>query len=111
MWKAQHPLLHSLFPEGNRKEASLKRPPTAGTQFKNSVAILMKNLYSKNPNYIRCIKPNDQQQQGRFTSELVMVQARYLGLLENVRVRRAGYAFRQAYKPFLERYRLLSRST
>lgn len=111
MWKAQHPLLHSLFPEGNPKEASLKRPPTAGTQFKNSVAILMKNLYSKNPNYIRCIKPNDQQQQGRFTSELVMVQARYLGLLENVRVRRAGYAFRQAYRPFLERYRLLSWST
>ncbi|XP_021060664.1 unconventional myosin-Ia [Mus pahari] len=111
MWKAQHPLLKSLFPEGNPKEASLKRPPTAGTQFKNSVAILMKNLYSKNPNYIRCIKPNDQQQQGRFTSEMVMVQARYLGLLENVRVRRAGYAFRQGYKPFLERYRLLSRST
>ncbi|XP_031206142.1 unconventional myosin-Ia [Mastomys coucha] len=111
MWKAQHPLLKALFPEGNPKEASLKRPPTAGTQFKNSVAILMKNLYSKNPNYIRCIKPNDQQLQGRFTSELVMVQARYLGLLENVRVRRAGYAFRQGYKPFLERYRLLSRST
>lgn len=111
MWKAQHPLLQSLFPEGNPKEASLKRPPTAGTQFKNSVAILMKNLYSKNPNYIRCIKPNDQKQQGRFTSELVMVQARYLGLLENVRVRRAGYAFRQGYKPFLERYRLLSRTT
>uniref|UniRef100_A0A8C6MXV1 Myosin IA n=1 Tax=Mus spicilegus TaxID=10103 RepID=A0A8C6MXV1_MUSSI len=111
MWKAQHPLLKSLFPEGNPKEASLKRPPTAGTQFKNSVAVLMKNLYSKNPNYIRCIKPNDQQQQGRFTSEMVTVQARYLGLLENVRVRRAGYAFRQGYKPFLERYRLLSRST
>lgn len=53
MWKAQHPLLKSLFPEGNPKEASLKRPPTAGTQFKNSVAVLMKNLYSKNPNYIR----------------------------------------------------------
>ncbi|CAH6778561.1 unconventional myosin-Ia [Phodopus roborovskii] len=111
MWKAQHPLLRSLFPEGNPKEASLKRPPTAGTQFKNSVAILMKNLYSKNPNYIRCIKPNDQQQKGRFSPELAVVQARYLGLLENVRVRRAGYAHRQVYKPFLERYRLLSRST
>ena len=53
MWKARQPLLRSLFPEGNPKEASLKRPPTAGSQFKNSVAILMKNLYSKNPNYIR----------------------------------------------------------
>lgn len=53
MWKAKHPLLRSLFPEGNPKQASLKRPPTAGAQFKSSVAILMKNLYSKNPNYIR----------------------------------------------------------
>ncbi|MBZ3882865.1 Unconventional myosin-Ia [Sciurus carolinensis] len=111
MWKAQHPLLRSLFPEGNPKQVSLKRPPTAGSQFKNSVAILMKNLYSKNPNYIRCIKPNEHQQQGQFSSELVAVQARYLGLLENVRVRRAGYAHRQGYKSFLERYRLLSRST
>ncbi|XP_032204603.1 unconventional myosin-Ia [Mustela erminea] len=111
MWKARHPLLRSLFPEGDPKQTSLKRPPTAGAQFKNSVAILMKNLYSKNPNYIRCIKPNEHQQQGQFSSELVAVQTRYLGLLENVRVRRAGYAYRQRYGPFLERYRLLSRST
>jgi myosin-1 len=111
MWKAQHPLLRSLFPEGNPKEASLKRPSTAGAQFKSSVAILMKNLYSKNPNYIRCIKPNENQRQGQFSPELVAVQSRYLGLLENVRVRRAGYAYRQGYKPFLERYRLLSQST
>ncbi|XP_027625441.1 unconventional myosin-Ia [Tupaia chinensis] len=111
MWKAQHPLLRSLFPEGNPKQASLKRPPTAGAQFKNSVAILMKNLYAKNPNYIRCIKPNEHQQRGQFSSELVAVQVRYLGLLENVRVRRAGYAYRQGYGPFLERYRMLSRST
>lgn len=53
MWKARHPLLRSLFPEGDPKQASLKRPPTAGAQFKSSVTILMKNLYSKNPNYIR----------------------------------------------------------
>ncbi|XP_004401757.1 PREDICTED: unconventional myosin-Ia [Odobenus rosmarus divergens] len=111
MWKARHPLLRSLFPEGDPKQASLKRPPTAGAQFKSSVAILMKNLYSKNPNYIRCIKPNEHQQRGQFSSELVAVQTRYLGLLENVRVRRAGYAYRQRYGPFLERYRLLSRST
>uniref|UniRef100_A0A8B9WIV0 Unconventional myosin-Ia n=1 Tax=Bos mutus grunniens TaxID=30521 RepID=A0A8B9WIV0_BOSMU len=111
MWKARHPLLRSLFPEGDPKQASLKRPPTAGAQFKSSVTTLMKNLYSKNPNYIRCIKPNEHQQRGHFSFELVSVQAQYLGLLENVRVRRAGYAYRQAYGSFLERYRLLSRST
>ncbi|XP_042307255.1 unconventional myosin-Ia-like [Sceloporus undulatus] len=111
MWKAKHALLHSLFPEGDPQKTSLKRPPTAGSQFKASVMTLMKNLYSKNPNYIRCIRPNDIQKPAVFTYALVQAQIRYLGLLENVRVRRAGYAYRQAYEPCLERYRMLCKET
>ena len=53
MWKAGHTLIKSLFPEGNPAKINLKRPPTAGSQFKASVATLMKNLQTKNPNYIR----------------------------------------------------------
>ncbi|XP_054859454.1 unconventional myosin-Ia-like isoform X2 [Eublepharis macularius] len=111
MWKAKHELLHTLFPEGDPEKASLKRPPTAGFQFKASVNTLMKNLYSKNPNYIRCIKPNDTKAPAVFTDELVRAQVRYLGLLENVRVRRAGYAYRQCYEPCLERYKMLCTET
>ncbi|XP_007421383.1 unconventional myosin-Ia-like isoform X2 [Python bivittatus] len=111
MWKAKHVLLHSLFPEGDPQKASLKRPPTAGSQFKASVFTLMKNLYSKNPNYIRCIKPNDSKKPAIFKDELVRAQVRYLGLLENVQVRRAGYAYRQTYGPCLERYKTLCKET
>ncbi|NXU58302.1 MYO1A protein, partial [Turnix velox] len=111
MFASHHPLLPSLFPEGDPQKVSLKLPPTAGFQFKSSVATLMKNLYSKNPNYIRCIKPNETKTAMLFTPELVLAQIRYLGLLENVRVRRAGYAFRQLYRPFLERYKMLSPHT
>ncbi|NXA73062.1 MYO1A protein, partial [Thryothorus ludovicianus] len=111
MWAAQHALLRSLFPEGDPQKVSLKLPPTAGFQFKSSVAMLMKNLYSKNPNYIRCIKPNETKSAMVFTPELVLAQVRYLGLLENVRVRRAGYAFRQLYRPFLQRYKMLNPRT
>ncbi|XP_041328621.1 unconventional myosin-Ia [Pyrgilauda ruficollis] len=111
MWAARHALLRSLFPEGDPQKVSLKLPPTAGFQFKSSVAMLMKNLYSKNPNYIRCIKPNDTKSAMVFTPELVLAQARYLGLMENVRVRRAGYAFRQLYGPFLQRYKMLNPRT
>ncbi|NXA01204.1 MYO1A protein, partial [Nesospiza acunhae] len=111
MWAAQHALLRSLFPEGDPQKVSLKLPPTAGFQFKSSVAMLMRNLYSKNPNYIRCIKPNDTKSAMVFTPELVLAQVRYLGLLENVRVRRAGYAFRQLYGPFLQRYKMLNPQT
>ncbi|XP_068068659.1 unconventional myosin-Ia [Anomalospiza imberbis] len=111
MWAARHALLRSLFPEGDPQKVSLKLPPTAGFQFKSSVAMLMKNLYSKNPNYIRCIKPNDTKSAMVFTPELVLAQVRYLGLMENVRVRRAGYAFRQLYGPFLQRYKMLNPRT
>ena len=37
--------------------------------------------------------------------DLTMNQIRYLGLVENVRVRRAGYAYRQPYEKFLHRYK------
>ncbi|XP_054978332.1 unconventional myosin-Ib isoform X1 [Sorex araneus] len=111
MWKASHTLVKSLFPEGNPAKINLKRPPTAGSQFKASVATLMKNLQTKNPNYIRCIKPNDKKAAHIFNEALVCHQIRYLGLMENVRVRRAGYAFRQAYEPCLERYKMLCKQT
>uniref|UniRef100_A0A672ZTQ9 Myosin IB n=1 Tax=Sphaeramia orbicularis TaxID=375764 RepID=A0A672ZTQ9_9TELE len=111
MYKANHSLIKQLFPEGNPAKVNLKRPPTAGFQFRASVGTLMKNLQTKNPNYIRCIKPNDKKASHIFTDSLVRHQVRYLGLMENVRVRRAGYAFRQAYEPCLERYKMLCKRT
>ncbi|XP_044071549.1 unconventional myosin-Ib isoform X6 [Siniperca chuatsi] len=111
MYKATHSLIKQLFPEGNPGKVNLKRPPTAGFQFRASVGTLMRNLQTKNPNYIRCIKPNDKKASHIFTESLVRHQARYLGLMENVRVRRAGYAFRQAYEPCLERYKMLCKRT
>lgn len=74
-----------------------KRPQTAGTLFKNSMASLMKILGSKEPYYVRCIKPNEIKSSQAFDEQRVIHQIRYLGLLENVRVRRAGFAFRQEY--------------
>ncbi|XP_063286247.1 unconventional myosin-Ib isoform X3 [Pelobates fuscus] len=111
MWKANHSLIKDIFPEGNPAKINLKRPPTAGSQFKASVSTLMKNLLTKNPNYIRCIKPNDKKAACIFNDALVCHQVSYLGLLENVRVRRAGYAFRQPYEPCLERYKMLCKQT
>ncbi|XP_030856038.1 unconventional myosin-Ia [Strongylocentrotus purpuratus] len=111
MFKCKHLLLSELFPEGDPKFMSKKRPPTAGSQFKSSVSELMKNLVCKHPNYIRCIKPNDFKRKMSFDYDIVQHQVRYLGLLENVRVRRAGFAFRQPYELFLTRYKMLCPKT
>lgn len=81
------------------------------TQFKNSLNNLMDILMCKEPSYIRCIKPNDLQTSDNFDDELVRHQVKYLGLMENLRVRRAGFAYRRRYEMFLERYKCLSKET
>ena len=99
----------------------------------------MKNLLSKNPHYVRCVKPNDSKAAGEFQDDLCRHQVRYLGyartpsdhertalgrtrsharpcpfvcltpisLLENVRVKRAGFCYRQKFDKFLERYKMV----
>lgn len=63
----------------------------------------LKIIFIQEPYYVRCIKPNDQKSPALFDDTMVEHQAAYLGLLENVRVRRAGFAYRQTYNRFLRR--------
>ncbi|XP_046683556.1 LOW QUALITY PROTEIN: unconventional myosin-Ib-like [Homalodisca vitripennis] len=111
MYRCQHPLLKTLFPEGNPKRACVKRPVTTGTQFKIAIQGLIRNLTTKQPHYVRCIKPNELKQPRIFEMALVQHQVRYLGLLETVRVRRCGFCFRLSYSQFLARYKMLSLQT
>lgn len=119
--------------------------PQVVTQFKSSLVGLTEILTSKEPWYVRCIKPNEAKQPGtvwksstfenmsepeqwhffcmfwptvltpecsrwpllspagRFDNVLVRHQVKYLGLMEHLRVRRAGFAYRRKYEIFLQR--------
>ncbi|XP_054715568.1 unconventional myosin-Id-like [Uloborus diversus] len=106
------PIISQMWPDGDQDITQVtKRPLTAGTLFKNSMVALVKNLGTKEPYYVRCIKPNDQKSPALFDEDLVQHQVSYLGLLENVRVRRAGFAYRQTYNRFLRRYKMISKYT
>jgi myosin-1 len=71
----------------------------------------MDTLSKCTPHYIRCIKPNEVKKSGVFDDDRCLHQVRYLGLLENVRVRRAGFAFRQTFERFVQRYKMLCQET
>ncbi|MBZ3881120.1 Unconventional myosin-Ih [Sciurus carolinensis] len=90
---------------------SRRRPPTVGTQFKNSLSSLLEILISKEPSYIRCIKPNATKEPSKFDDFLIRHQIKYLGLMEHLRVRRAGFAYRRKYEHFLQRYKSLCPDT
>ena len=93
----------------------------------------MDTLFSTNPHYIRCIKPNDLKQPfsyvtihvheenlndvslqlfciHSFDPKRAVQQLRACGVLETVRISAAGYPSRWTYVEFLQRYRVLARS-
>ncbi|XP_039752928.1 unconventional myosin ID [Pararge aegeria] len=120
LWQDLKRLLHAsrnaslaaMWPEGGAHiQKTSKRPASAATLFRNSMAALVAGLGSKEPFYVRCVKPNPMQTPAHWDDQLVRHQVAYLGLVENVRVRRAGFASRQRYDRFLKRYKMLSQYT
>ncbi|KIW07562.1 myosin-1 [Verruconis gallopava] len=102
--------LHTLFPAPVDTD-SKRRPPTAGDKIKVSANDLVATLMKCSPSYIRTIKPNENKSPSEYNSANVLHQIKYLGLQENVRIRRAGFAYRQTFEKFVERFYLLSPKT
>ncbi|XP_076437285.1 unconventional myosin-Id-like [Babylonia areolata] len=112
LFNSSNEVIKSMWPEGKQLVTeTTKRPTTAGTAFKTSIILLVENLASKTPFYVRCIKPNEIKSPLQFDDTRCRHQVMYLGLLENVRVRRAGFAFRMSYDRFLQRYKCVARET
>ncbi|XP_077205445.1 unconventional myosin-VIIb isoform X2 [Paroedura picta] len=86
---------------------TIKRLSTLGGQFKQSLEQLMKILSMCQPYFIRCLKPNDQKKPMLFDRELCIRQLRYSGMMETIRIRKAGYPIRYSFAEFFERYRVL----
>ncbi|KAK1794948.1 hypothetical protein P4O66_010138, partial [Electrophorus voltai] len=110
MQSSEFAFIRSLFPE-NLEAEKKGRPTTAGAKIKKQANNLVQTLMKCTPHYIRCIKPNETKKPRDWEESRVKHQVEYLGLRENIRVRRAGYAFRRVFKKFLQRYAILTKET
>uniref|UniRef100_A0A8C9U5W1 Osteoclast-stimulating factor 1 n=1 Tax=Scleropages formosus TaxID=113540 RepID=A0A8C9U5W1_SCLFO len=110
MQSSEYPFIKDLFPE-NLEAEKRGRPTTAGSKIKKQANNLVQTLMKCTPHYIRCIKPNETKRPRDWEENRVRHQVEYLGLRENIRVRRAGYAFRRAFSKFLHRYAILTKET
>uniref|UniRef100_A0A672S8Q8 Unconventional myosin-Vb-like n=1 Tax=Sinocyclocheilus grahami TaxID=75366 RepID=A0A672S8Q8_SINGR len=97
-------------PKGHNRE----HRKTVGTQFRNSLHLLMETLNATTPHYVRCIKPNDFKESFVFDSRRAVQQLRACGVLETIRISAAGYPSRHGalmlFKQVLRihiRYRVL----
>ena len=80
---------------------------TVGQQFKEQLSSLVSSVEKTDPHYIRCLKPNDAAKPKMLTRKRLTEQLRYGGVLEAVRVARAGYPVRMVHQEFFQRYRML----
>ncbi|KAK3720830.1 class II myosin [Vermiconidia calcicola] len=105
--QSSNQFVHTLFPNEVDQD-DRRRPPTAGDKIKASANDLVATLMKCSPSYIRTIKPNENKSATEYNTPNVLHQIKYLGLQENVRIRRAGFASRQTFEKFVERFYLLS---
>ncbi|XP_040151544.1 unconventional myosin-Ib isoform X2 [Anopheles arabiensis] len=100
-----------LFPEGNPKRHSNRKPSSLSNNLRTSLQTLLKLLEQRSNHYIFCIKPNELKQAKMFELGLVQHQVRYLCLMPLINLWRNGHCFNMVHARFLARYKLLCQYT
>ncbi|OXU30861.1 hypothetical protein TSAR_001331, partial [Trichomalopsis sarcophagae] len=114
MQTSTNSLVREIYPvekEAARTKTLKSRPTTAGSKIRSQASRLVSQLMRCTPHYIRCIKPNETKKPRDWDQLRVKHQVEYLGLKENIRVRRAGFAYRRPFAKFLHRYAILTKET
>jgi len=83
---------------------------TVGSHFKQQLHMAMSHIRASQPHYVRCLKPNDKNRSGIFDRNRILEQLCYSGVLEVVRVARAGYPTRFRLNEFAQRFAVLGSS-
>ncbi|KAJ3333752.1 hypothetical protein HDU76_004248 [Blyttiomyces sp. JEL0837] len=81
---------------------------TVAQRHKEQLISLMSQLYSTEPHFVRCIIPNDEKKAGKIQVNMVLEQLRCNGVLEGIRICRAGFPNRLSFADFRQRYELLA---
>ncbi|OQR87854.1 myosin-like protein [Achlya hypogyna] len=92
---------------GILKKATASAKTSVGAHFRTQLRSLMTTVQKTNCSYVRCLKPNDKNHAGLFDAQRICDQLKAGGVLEAVRVNRAGYPVRITHAQFIKRYRSL----
>ncbi|KYO17868.1 myosin-IIIb isoform A [Alligator mississippiensis] len=90
------------------EETTNMKRQTVASYFRYSLMDLLSKMVVGQPHFVRCIKPNDDREALKFSHERVLVQLRYTGILETVKIRQKGYSHRILFEEFVKRYYYLA---
>merc|ERR1719487_2650831 len=88
-----------------------KKKYSVSSEFKDQLASLMDIVDTTEPHFIRCIKPNPQNEPDKYDRKGVTEQLRYGGVLQVVQVSRAGYPVRINHKECWDDYKIIANAS
>lgn len=86
------------------KNKAKKTKETVGGEFRRQLLHLREKIDRMTPHYVRCLKPNDALVQNRYDRAAVVEQLRCNGIIEALRVARAGFSNQFSHADFVRRY-------
>ncbi|KAG9510621.1 Myosin-I heavy chain, partial [Fragariocoptes setiger] len=86
---------------------SSKAKPMVADAFRHQLSSLVELLNTANPWYVRCIKPNIDKRPDDYNYEQVLIQLKYLGMSDLIKIRREGFPIHLTRHQFACRYRCL----
>ena len=86
-----------------------RRLKTTSQKHKEQLSSLMDQLSRTEPHFVRCILPNLEKKPNKLDKNLVLHQLRCNGVLEGIRITRAGYPNRMTFDDFCLRYSILNK--
>ncbi|XP_061198708.1 myosin-IIIb isoform X1 [Neopsephotus bourkii] len=84
------------------EETTNMKRQTMASYFRYSLMDLLSKMVVGQPHFVRCIKPNDDREAMMFSHERVLLQLRYTGILETVKIRQKGYSHRILFDEFVK---------
>ena len=84
-----------------------KRAGYVAEKYARQLEDLMRTLRASHSHFVRCIKPNHQQEPNRFVNELVLSQLRNSGMVDAVRLLSAGYSTRLPFDTLVSQFKPL----
>ncbi|EPY50612.1 myosin II heavy chain [Schizosaccharomyces cryophilus OY26] len=81
---------------------------TVAQRHKEQLNQLMNQFNTTQPHFIRCIVPNEEKKSHSFNRALVLDQLRCNGVLEGIRITRAGFPNRMPFNDFRLRYEMMA---
>lgn len=106
MQTSSNPFIYQLW-AAQGETGPGRQPTTSSQKIRTSAAQLVRSLMATNPHYIRCIKPNESKRAMHMEEKRVLHQVKYLGLVQNIQVKKAGYSYRAPYNVFYNQFSIL----